>query len=163
MRNFIKKLFFVSLALSMCVAPSASTQNYNVTFSGTPTVTFNNNGNQGSIAAYLGGALNLENIGNIGIGNVKVVVKFSETMIPTNYSGPFDVTFQGSLDPMASDFYGGGNFSALFNGVVFDPGQQYYILFKVMPSNNVVTFTGDTEVVIATTPSGGGGGTGCAM
>jgi hypothetical protein len=133
----------------------------NVTFQSTPSVNMNNNGGNGTLAADYNGILNLESIGSIGIGNIKVGVKFSDTTIPLSYSGPFDEEFLGNIDPSLNDLPGGAFGGMYNNGGQFVAGQDYYVLFKVMPSNSNASFTGDSELVtFSSTGSTGGDGSG---
>lgn len=126
----------------------------NITFSGTPSANITDSGGNDSLAATYSGSLNLEDMGSIGIDNVKVGIKFSDTTIPTTYSGPFDEEFFGNQDPSLNDLPGGA-FGGIYNyGQGFTAGQTYYVLFKVMPSNANANFTGDSELVEIIAPGG---------
>lgn len=157
MLRLIKKTTLIKILLIVFFFYPFSTfaQNYNVTFANTPSVTFQNNGGGGDISSFVSGTLNLESMGNIGIANVMVGVKFSAQTISANYSGPFDVVFQGSNDPAQSDFVGGGYFGGQVGSQNFNAGQTYYVLFKVQPSSMISNFPGDSEILTVVVPGDG--------
>lgn len=156
MKKFFTSIFSVfTLIVSLSSPILALAQgNNNVTFQNNLNVTYGQLGTGTPITATISGSLDFSNIGNIGIGNVKVGIKFSETNIPLNYSGSYDVEFYGNVDPMMTDFMGGAFNGTFNNGGSFDPGQTYYVLFKVMPANTISSFPGDAEIMTTFTPGG---------